>query len=146
MAMNPLPKLGDLLGILELSAMLDPRLAWDRQEYVEELLAARFATGTTQQWLDILDAGDMWCAPVLTLDELLDSGGFEAIQMTQPVTRGGNDLLTTRSPIRLDGQILTSTKAAPTLGEGNDRIRAEFPARTAPARKATAWARTSSRE
>ncbi|MBH0116842.1 CoA transferase [Salinibacterium sp. NG253] len=131
MAMNALPKLGDLLGMPELSAMHDPQLAWDRQEYVEEILAARFATGTTQQWLDILDAGDVWCAPVLTLDELLNSGGFEAIRMTQPVNRGGNELLTTRSPIRVDGQILTSTKAAPTLGEDNDRIRAEFPSRAA---------------
>ena len=80
--------------------------------------------------------------------ELLASGGFEAIRMTQPVSRGGNDLLTTRSPIRVDGQILTSTKAAPTLGEDNDSVRAEFPARAAAAAGAagTAPAATATQE
>jgi crotonobetainyl-CoA:carnitine CoA-transferase CaiB-like acyl-CoA transferase len=125
--MNPIPKLGELLGLPELEAMTDPQEAWDRQEDIERILAERFATGTTQSWLDILDAADVWCAPVLTLDELLDSEGFAAIRMTQQVHRAGTSLNTTRSPIRIDGEILTSTKAAPRLGEDDARVRAEFP-------------------
>lgn len=133
LAMNPIPKLGQLLGLPELEAMTDPQQAWDRQEEIEGILAARFSTGTTQSWLDILDAADVWCAPVLTLDELLDSDGFAAIRMTQQVSRNGTTLSTTRSPIRIDGQILTSTKAAPTLGQDDERVRAEFPPAEVPA-------------
>jgi CoA:oxalate CoA-transferase len=128
LAMNAIPVLGSLLGLPELEAMTDPQQAWTRQEEIEAILAARFATGPTQQWLDILDAADVWCAPVLTLDELLESEGFAAIRMTQQVTRNGATLSTTRSPIRIDGQILTSPKAAPMLGEDDERVRAEFPA------------------
>lgn len=127
LAMNPIPKLGELLGLPELVAMTDPQQAWDRQEQIEAILAARFATGTTQSWLEVLDAADVWCAPVLTLDELLESDGFAAIRMTQPVTRRGTTLTTTRSPIRIDGQVLVSDKAAPTLGEDDAAVRAEFP-------------------
>lgn len=127
LAMNPIPKLGALLELPVLEAMIDPQDAWDRQEEIEAVLAARFALGTTQSWLDILDAADVWCAPVLTLDELLRSDGFAAIRMTQEVTRRGTTISTTRSPLRIDGQVLTSDKAAPTLGEDDEKVRAEFP-------------------
>ncbi|BDZ54359.1 CaiB/BaiF CoA transferase family protein [Agromyces marinus] len=127
LAMNPIPTIGELLDLPELAAMVDPQEAWDRQEEIEAVLAARFAGGTTQSWLDILDSADVWCAPVLTLDELLESDGFAAIRMTQQVRRGDATLSTTRGPIRIDGEVLTSPKAAPRLGEDDARIRAEFP-------------------
>ncbi len=128
LAMNPIPILGDLLGIAELSAMVDPQVAWDRQEEIEVLLAARFAEGTTASWLDVLDAADIWCAPVLTLEQLLVHDAFEAIGMTQQVTRdGAMTLTTTRSPIRIDGEVLRSATAAPRLGAHDQAIRAEFP-------------------
>nr|WP_218870304.1 CaiB/BaiF CoA-transferase family protein [Herbiconiux flava] len=127
LAMNPIPKLGELLELPELTGMVDPQQAWDEQERIEALLAERFATGSTEHWLGILDAADVWCAPVLTLDELLDSEGFAAIRMTQEVERRGTTLTTTRSPLRVDGQILSSRKAAPLLGEDDERVRAEFP-------------------
>lgn len=134
LAMNPIPKLGTLLELPVLEAMTDPQDAWDRQEEIEAVLAARFALGTTQSWLDILDAADVWCAPVLTLDELLASEGFAALRMAQQVKRGGTTISTTRSPLRIDGSLLTSEKAAPTLGEDDERVRAEFP----PTRRAAA--------
>lgn len=127
LAMNPIPELGRLLDLPALEALTDPRDAWDRQEEIEGILAARFAGDTTAHWLGILDAADVWCAPVLTLDELLASDGFAAIDMTQEVARRGTTIATTRSPLRIDGRVLRSDKAAPLLGEDDDRIRAEFP-------------------
>jgi CoA:oxalate CoA-transferase len=130
LAMNPVPKIGQLLGIDYLQSLTDEQTWWDRQEEIEELLAAHFKTGTTQQWLDILNAADVWCAPVLTLEQLVAHDGFSAIGMTQQiqrpagVTESGEDvvLTTTRSPIRIDGQALTSTKPAPKLGQHNDQV------------------------
>ncbi|WP_353827755.1 CaiB/BaiF CoA transferase family protein [Agromyces sp. SYSU T0242] len=127
LAMNAIPTLGRLLGIRELELMSDPQEAWDRQVEIEDMLAERFATDTTQHWLDILDTADVWCAPVLTLDELMESDGFAAIRMTQEVERDGVRIATTRGPIRVDGRVLSSTKAAPRLGEDDEAIRAEFP-------------------
>lgn len=127
LAMNPIPTLGVLLGLPQLAAMTDPQEAWDRQQEIEDILAERFAQRTTEHWLSILDAADVWCAPVLTLDELLASEGFAAIGMTQQVTRGDATITTTRSPLRIDGERLTSSKAAPVLGADDARVRAEFP-------------------
>jgi CoA:oxalate CoA-transferase len=63
------------------------------------------------------------CGPVLTLEELLTHPAFEAVRMTQTVVRparepGGEPvrITTTRSPIRIDGRILTDERAAPRLG------------------------------
>ena len=45
----------------------------------------------------------------------------------QRLKRGsGADLMTTRCPIRIDGEILTSSLAAPRIGEHNDVIAEEF--------------------
>ncbi len=116
-AMNPVPTIGRLLELPEVAAMTDPQSWWDRQEEIEELLSERLRTRTREEWLAVLDAEDVWCAPVLTLDELVEHDGFRAIAMTQQVRREGLDLTTTRSPIRIDGERLTNPRPAPRLGE-----------------------------
>lgn len=134
LAMNPIPKIGELLGLPELVELVDPESWRERQEHIEAVLADKFAGESTDHWLSILDAADVWCAPVLTLEQLVQHDGFHAIRMTQEVVRPGEHtssgdelaLCTTRSPIRIDGQILTSTKPAPKLGQHNDIIGAEF--------------------
>ncbi|WP_105565734.1 CaiB/BaiF CoA transferase family protein [Microbacterium halophytorum] len=125
-AMNPIPKLGELLELPALVAMTDPDDAWSHQGEIEAALAERLLERTTDEWLAVLDAADVWCAPVLTLDELVEHEGFDAIAMTQEISRDGRALRTTRSPLRVDGERLTSPRGAPRLGEHSDAVRAEF--------------------
>lgn len=134
LAMNPIPKIGELLDLPELAAMVDESTWWSEQDSISQILSERFVTDTTEHWLEILDAADVWCAPVLTLEELVDSEGFAAIGMTQQITRsplaGASpvSLTTTRSPIRIDGKPLDGSGPAPRLGEHTDSVRAEFAA------------------
>lgn len=116
-AMNPVPTIGRLLGLPELEAMDDPQEWWDRQEEIEDAISDRLRTRTRDEWLAVLDAEDVWCAPVLTLEELVEHDGFRAIAMTQELHRDGLTLTTTRSPIRVDGERLTDPRPAPRLGE-----------------------------
>ncbi len=126
LAMNPLPRLGALLEIPELERLTRPDDGWTHRDTAEAHLSERLKQNSTAHWLAILDAADVWCAPVLTLDELVESEGFAAIDMTQTVVRGGIAITTTRSPIRVDGERLTSTKAAPKLGEDSLSVQSEF--------------------
>lgn len=126
LAMNPLPRLGTLLEIPELATFDDPRAAWDRRDIAERLLSDRLRQQSTSHWLSLLDAADVWCAPVLTLEALVESEGFAAIEMTQSVQRRGSEIATTRAPLRVDGRRLVNPKAAPVLGEDSERIRREF--------------------
>ncbi|MET9271509.1 CoA transferase [Kribbella sp. NPDC003557] len=86
-------------------------------------VAERLAAGRTADWVQMLRAEGVDCAPLRTLDELIASAEFSAIGMTQvverePVEPGGETLrlTTTRSPIRIDGQVLRTGRAAPRLG------------------------------
>jgi CoA:oxalate CoA-transferase len=138
LAMNPVDRIGELLGIAELTDMREPEVWWKKQDQISELLAAHFALQTTDHWLGILDPADVWCAPVLTLEQLVAHDGFAAIDMTQQVARepldGGSPvvLTTTRSPLRIDGQPLAGSRPAPRLGEHTAAVRAEFPIPEAP--------------
>ncbi|HMH58642.1 MAG TPA: CaiB/BaiF CoA-transferase family protein [Galbitalea sp.] len=132
LAMNPVSRIGELLGIAELAAMVDPESWWEQQDAISELLAAHFALETTDHWLAILDPADVWCAPVLTLEQLVAHEGFEAIGMTQQIRRQPSEggvsvtLTTTRSPLRIDGLPLTGSGPAPRLGQHTAAVRAEF--------------------
>lgn len=131
LAMNPIPRIGQLLDLPPLEAMTDPAAWWSHQGEIEQILSDRLRTETTDHWLAILDVADVWCAPVLTLEELVAHEGFEAIAMTQRVGRTGTDgrrvdFSTVRSPIRVDGERLTSSYAAPHLGEHTAAVREEL--------------------
>jgi crotonobetainyl-CoA:carnitine CoA-transferase CaiB-like acyl-CoA transferase len=94
------------------------------------LLGSHLSQRTTQDWLDILQPEDIWCAPVLTLAELVQNDGFAAIDMTQRIQRdtsdGAVELEVTRIPIRIDGRPLRSAQGAPQLGADTDQIADEF--------------------
>ena len=96
-----------------------------------KMLSDQLATKSTEAWLAVLDAADIWCAPVLTLPELIDHEGFASMDMTQETARTGLNgeeirIKTTRSPIRFDGKPVKHSKGAPHVGENTEAIKAEF--------------------
>ncbi|MFC5502404.1 CaiB/BaiF CoA transferase family protein [Lysinimonas soli] len=131
-AMTPVPELGTLIGLPALEQYIDPDSWWSEQTPITRALADHLATRSTEHWLEILDAADIWCAPVLTLPELVAHDGFRALDMAQLVSRPGLDggprvdIQTVRAPVRYDGHALKNGRAAPRLGEHTEAIRAEF--------------------
>jgi crotonobetainyl-CoA:carnitine CoA-transferase CaiB-like acyl-CoA transferase len=132
-AMNPVPKIGELLGIAELAEFADPQSWWDHQAEIEGLIAARLATRSTAEWLEVLDAADVWCAPVHTIDELVRHEGFAEIGMVQRISRieadgARTEVETMMSPLRIDGERLApaTVTAAPVLGADSEAVRAEL--------------------
>jgi len=129
-AMTPIPELGKLLGV-DLNQYKDPKSWWSDQEIIMKTLSAALVTNTTEYWLNILDGADIWCAPVLTLPELISHEGFKAIDMVQETSRKGRDGLevkipTTRSPLRIDGKTIKNSSGAPHVGQDTEKIRREF--------------------
>lgn len=121
----PLDELAGVLGDADLAELAAGR--WEQHpDRVNELIAAALERDSTAGWLDRLGSedGTIGLAPVLTLEDLLASPEFAALEMTQQVERsvpepGGQPvtLTTTRSPIRIDGEILRHRRGAPRLGE-----------------------------
>lgn len=128
LAMTPLGKLEALLDLPALAPYsADPKSWFSSRDEIKKIIAARLAEHDTVHWLSVLEPADIWCAKVLTWPELLDSKGFNVLDLLQQVTRDdGVSILTTRSPLRIDGQRARTTRAAPLIGEQSDKIRKEF--------------------
>ncbi|MDH6265753.1 CoA:oxalate CoA-transferase [Rhizobium sp. SG_E_25_P2] len=128
LAMTPIGKIETLLGIPELAAFSDNPSSWfTERDDIKKLIAARIATGTVEHWLSLLEPADIWCAKVLDWDELMEHEGFQTLDMLQTVTReDAVSILTTSSPLRVNGQRPHGDRAAPRIGEHSDRIRKEF--------------------
>lgn len=127
LAMAPVPRLGELLGLPELLEYSSQQSWFDHRDAIKQLLATHLNTKPTGHWLSILEPADVWCAEVLDWRRLVEHEAFSAAQMTQTVGHASaRELLTTRCPIRIDGQILTSPVAAPRVGEHSDTIKHRF--------------------
>ncbi|UCI26314.1 CaiB/BaiF CoA transferase family protein [Mesorhizobium sp. B2-8-5] len=127
-AMTPIPKIADLLELPELDPFRDKPATWfTARDEIKAIVARRIGQKTIDEWLAILEPADVWCANVLTWPELMESDGFKTLDMLQTVTREDNvSILTTRTPLRVDGARARVDRAAPRIGEHSDRIRAEF--------------------
>lgn len=127
-AMTPIGKLADLLTLEDLAPYRDKPKSWfSDRDAIKALIAGRIATRSTDYWLSVLEPADIWCAKVLDWPELLESDAFKALDILQKVTREDNvSILTTRSPIRVNGERATTMRAAPRIGEQSAAIRREF--------------------
>lgn len=127
-AMMPLGKLADLLQLEALAPYRDDPKSWfSSRDAIKRIIAARLETQPTAHWLALLEPADIWCAKVLDWPELLESEGFKVLDMLQEVTREDDvSILTTSSPIRINGIRPKTVRAAPLIGEQSADIRKEF--------------------
>jgi crotonobetainyl-CoA:carnitine CoA-transferase CaiB-like acyl-CoA transferase len=127
-AMTPVGRLADLLGIAALAPYRDDPSSWfTRRDEIKRIIADRIAAGTIAEWLALLEPADIWCAKVLGWDELMASEGFRVLDMLQTVRREDDvSILTTSSPLRIDGRRPKVSRAAPRVGEHGEKIRRDF--------------------
>ncbi|MEP3437310.1 MAG: CaiB/BaiF CoA-transferase family protein [Hoeflea sp.] len=128
LAMTPIPRLQELLGLDALAPYsADPKSWFTARDEIKRLIADCIKARPVDEWLAILEPADIWCSRVLDWDDLMQSEGFEVLDMLQRVEREDDvSILTTRSPIRVNGARPKSTRAAPRVGENSVAIRAEF--------------------
>lgn len=126
LAMGDLIFIGNTLGV-NLNQYADKHLWFEKRDEIREILAAKLAEQTADYWLDILQKQGIWCGKVLNYETLDQQPFVQELQLKQTVKNSeGETLVTTRSPIQLDGQILISSKAAPKVGEDNLAIQEQF--------------------
>ena len=128
-AMTPIPKLAALLDLdEELSPYSGKPATWfTARDEIKAILAQKIATRPVGEWLAILEPADIWCSKVLNWPELLDSEGFKVLDMLQTVKREDDvSILTTCSPLRVNGMRAKVECAAPRIGEHNAKIRGDF--------------------
>jgi CoA:oxalate CoA-transferase len=127
LAMGAIPTLGHLLDCPTLLVYTDPKGWFTQRDQIKTILTKHLRQQPNAYWLARLEAADYWCAPVMNWKELLEHDAFKALDFLQTVHRDdGSSLLTTRCPIRMDGQRLKAGRGAPIVGEHNSSIDKEF--------------------
>ncbi len=117
LAMVEIPRLARLLGAAELERFDDPAEWYPRRDEIKAEVAAVLAERKLAEVLPVLEADDVWAAEVLAWPELVEHEGFRAVEIVVEAGEGARRFRTTRCPIRIDGDVLASPRAAPRVGE-----------------------------
>ncbi len=127
LAMCDILQLGSLIGCEQLLQFNESDAWFSKRDEIKKILAEHLLNKSAKDWLAILESADIWCAPVLDYDRLIQQEGYKVLNMEVEVkTTSGLTVKTTRCPIRVDGNILTSAIGAPQLGEHNEKIEKQF--------------------
>ena len=125
-----------MVNISRLAATIDCKMlegitqaeAFSRRDEIKTILSEHLATQPASFWLDKLHAAGIWAMQVLDWKKMKDHPAYKNLQMEQTITTaGGKQMITTRCPIRINGQKLFSDIPAPQLGEHNKKIKQELP-------------------
>ncbi|MDB5271620.1 MAG: L-carnitine dehydratase/bile acid-inducible protein [Hymenobacter sp.] len=128
LAMTPMDQLAALIQSPALAQLAADRTQWfNQRNALKAQLQHDLLQHGTAHWLELLEREDIWCANVLDWPQLTAHPAFEALEMTQTIrSASGATLQTTRCPIRLDGQRLTSEQGAPALGADTQAIARQY--------------------
>lgn len=118
------------LGLPELA--LDPRFDTNpkrlaRKAELTGILAARFATRTTDEWVAIMEAHDVPLAPVNTLDKLVADPQVAAREMVQTIDHPtAGEIKVFGFPVKFSDTPCTLTRPPPTHGEHTTEVLREY--------------------
>ncbi len=127
LAMTPLPQLGELIDLDSIKNLNDQKVWFTKRDEIKKNIGDWLKKQTTEHWLSILEPADIWCAKVLDWESMVKHEGFKILDMIQRIQRDdGLNIETLRCPIKIDGEIFKSNKAAPKIGNDNNKIKKEF--------------------
>jgi Predicted acyl-CoA transferases/carnitine dehydratase len=127
LAMNSITVLGELLNCPALTLYKDASEWFSKRDEIKLILSDHLKTQSTRFWLNILEPADIWSSELLNYESLIHHNGYTVLEMEQEIiTANGMKMKTTRCPIRVDGERLTSPMGAPSLGQHNEEIEKRF--------------------
>ena len=127
-SMAPIKSISELLGSpAELAAYEDPDIAFTKRDEIRAALDPYFRRRTTAEWVELLRAHDIWCAPVKSLTETFEDA---AVRHLGPVLefdhpRAGR-VRVLKHPVRYSSGEATLRRPPPELGEHTDEVLAEL--------------------
>jgi crotonobetainyl-CoA:carnitine CoA-transferase CaiB-like acyl-CoA transferase len=126
LAMGDLLLIGNLLEI-DLTNYADKSKWFSARDEIRDLINVKLQENGTANWLEILRDQGVWCEKILNYKDLNEESFIQDLHLKQSIVhKNGREIMTTRNPIRFDGEILSNAKAAPAVGEHNKFIQAQF--------------------
>ncbi|MFG6685803.1 CaiB/BaiF CoA transferase family protein [Mariniflexile sp. HNIBRBA6329] len=126
LAMGDLLLLGRILEV-DLSKYTNKKTWFRSRAAIRKILSKKIVTKDSDYWIKALREKGMWCEKVSDYNDLNHQPFMNDLQLKQTVKNSeGKEMLTTRLPIKFDETILSSAKAAPKVGENNEKIYEQF--------------------
>jgi CoA:oxalate CoA-transferase len=101
--------------------------AFNKRDEIKEAISECLVAKTSSHWLQRLHKEGIWAMEVLDWKQMKASSAYQSLQMEQEVNlSSGGKIITTRCPIRINGEKLFSNKPAPHLGEHNKKIKQDL--------------------
>ena len=98
-----------------------------KRDEIKQILSRHLATGSSSCWIEKLLRDGIWAMEVFDWNKMIDHPAYKVLQMEQAVTTsGGEKIITTRCPVRINGEKLFSDVPAPGLGEHTKKIMEQF--------------------
>ena len=125
-AMNPLNKLTRLIGVAGYEDVTSNNVMENRDAIVAELADA-FRKRSTDEWLEILLAEDIWCAPVYTFEDVeKDPQVAENHMIIEFDHQTAGSVRALGNPIMFSGTPGELRFPSPVLGAHTDELLREF--------------------
>lgn len=126
LAMMSIPTLREVLSIEELAQYTQEDVFAKRDE-IKAIISAKLLAQNNAYWLERLKDAGLWASEVNDWNGLRETDLYKSAQMENSVAVNGKEgYLTTRCPIRINGQRLFSDKPAPLLGQHTQKIKEEL--------------------
>jgi crotonobetainyl-CoA:carnitine CoA-transferase CaiB-like acyl-CoA transferase len=123
LAMGSLAVVGELIDVPELAQYDAPERAWADRDEVYRFIAERLPERTTAEWLKVLGARDVWCAPVHTFDDVVDDPQVEHDELLATVQYpGAGDVRVVGVPMRFSETPGTIRLGPPSVGQHTDEV------------------------
>jgi len=100
--------------------------AFAHRDEIKTILAEHLALKNTGHWLSLLQRDGLWAMEVFDWEQMMNHEAYQCLQMEQVVDTKNKKIITTRCPIRINGERLVSDKPAPALGEHTEKLKKEL--------------------
>jgi crotonobetainyl-CoA:carnitine CoA-transferase CaiB-like acyl-CoA transferase len=121
LAMMDIPALAATIRCEQLSVFAQTE-AFAKRDEIKKVLSEHLITKNTAYWVDALQQQGLWAMEVLDWEQMQQQEAYQVLQMEQTIHAGEKQIVTSRCPIRINGERLFADKPAPQLGADNQKI------------------------
>jgi crotonobetainyl-CoA:carnitine CoA-transferase CaiB-like acyl-CoA transferase len=121
LAMMDLNKLANAINCTGLKSFSNEE-AFEKRDEIKLILALHLSTKPSVYWLRGLQEKGLWAMEVFDWEKMMEHEAYKCLMMEQSLAIAGNKIVTTRCPVRINGERLYAGKPAPDLGEDNEKI------------------------
>jgi crotonobetainyl-CoA:carnitine CoA-transferase CaiB-like acyl-CoA transferase len=124
----PLRTLADVIEEPRLAPFSD-KDAWDRQDEIAKIIAARLKSKATEEWIELMERAQIWHARVRGYAEIADDSQvkhMQALVSAQGAGASGMPLTLVNHPVRYDGEAAAIRLPPQPLGAQTEDVLAEL--------------------